>query len=863
MTELVTIAHSDSTNDGSGASTVMEPPQVTNALDEAIFIKVTQSLNNSTQVANINVTSPTGYTLLTDLRDAELRSWVYYKRSTGSETIPTVTSDTSARWTCTTAVVTDVDWANGGIVQHVQNTGNGDLQSSDLTTNANGAASAILCFYSQERRFVNGFRYPQTRPQTIYKGTTNTGTTEGVDNTTAFGFDYMESRNAIFEGPFWETQGGGDSIAINVEVLVQGNVVPLQVSDYILQTAPTNTLQVTMGWCREICNSGKHIDGSTLQTYTFTSSDVDTATNQITITGHGMDESMVVRLSDGGGTAPGGLADDTFYYVEPMSSDAIQLRAVNEDSDNEADFYADNQTTKAPIVSLTSTGAGTFTFTEARLINAAANILDIFRPDNGSSSNVGAFSGNYIGDSGYNQNDLGTSQRFNNVFNATDQTLTFQLQVSAIFRLARVSMTLIDDDGDWMTWQIWKVGVSPNTTGQQIYQFQVDKSSVQALSAQSYGTFDATRIRYIVITLRGNNSSFGRCAAVNSLTGLVQLGGPIKIVNGQNSNLTDLVALAETYTTTITKPSDLQVVSLIPIGFGDGTNTLSFVDSEKSLAFPPLADGVTSFQNYLESIGVTINATATSTVKLTNSQIGASVPFGFTVTAATGATIDLTGNSYVFPTATLDADITYNRQLYVGGKGVTHNGAEIRNSTFIVNSLLGANNGMVAWSATANIENSSFELAAGTASGHAIKITTPGSYTFNNLTFTGFGADGTNTAAIYNDSGGAVTINSFGGSLPTSRNGVGATTTVNDSTTLTLTGLQPNTEVRVFAVGTTTEVAGIENSGASFSATINVPSVDIRLYSNDFEFQKIAGADTSTNLTLPIQQRSDRTFYNA
>jgi hypothetical protein len=97
MASLVTVAQSDSTNDGSGASTLMEPPQVDNATDDAIFIKVTQSLNNSSQVAAINVTTPTGYTLLTNLRDIEVRSWVYYKRSTGSETIPTVTSDTSAR----------------------------------------------------------------------------------------------------------------------------------------------------------------------------------------------------------------------------------------------------------------------------------------------------------------------------------------------------------------------------------------------------------------------------------------------------------------------------------------------------------------------------------------------------------------------------------------------------------------------------------------------------------------------------------------------------------------------------------------------------------------------------------------------
>ena len=123
MVDLVTIAQTDSTNDGSGASTIIEPPQVDNATDDAILIKVTQSLNNATNVSNINVTTPTGYTLLIDLRDAEVRSWLYYKRSTGSETIPTVTSDTSAKWTCTTAVVTDVDWVNGGVTQQVSATG--------------------------------------------------------------------------------------------------------------------------------------------------------------------------------------------------------------------------------------------------------------------------------------------------------------------------------------------------------------------------------------------------------------------------------------------------------------------------------------------------------------------------------------------------------------------------------------------------------------------------------------------------------------------------------------------------------------------------------------------------------------------
>ena len=158
MADLVTIAHSDSILDGGGTSSTLQPPQVDNALDDAILIKVTQSLNSGSAVAAINVTAPAGYTLLRDIRDSELRSWVFYKRSTGSESIPAVSSDTVSRWTCTTAVVIDVDWLGGGVAQQVSNTSNGDHQSPDLTTQATGSASAIVCFYSVERRTTLGFR---------------------------------------------------------------------------------------------------------------------------------------------------------------------------------------------------------------------------------------------------------------------------------------------------------------------------------------------------------------------------------------------------------------------------------------------------------------------------------------------------------------------------------------------------------------------------------------------------------------------------------------------------------------------------------------------------------------------------------
>ena len=87
--------------------------------------------------------------------------------------------------------------------------------------------------------------------------------------------------------------------------------------------------------------------------------------------------------------------------------------------------------------------------------------------------------------------------------------------------------------------------------------------------------------------------------------------------------------------------------------------------------------------------------------------------------------------------------------------------------------------------------------------------------------------------------------------------------TVSPDSVLTLTGLQANSEIRVYIAGTTTEIAGVENSGTTFvDATIAVNSVDIVIHSLGYEYLKIEAADTSGNLTLPIQQRFDRYYSN-
>jgi len=64
------------------------------------------------------------------------------------------------------------------------------------------------------------------------------------------------------------------------------------------------------------------------------------------------------------------------------------------------------------------------------------------------------------------------------------------------------------------------------------------------------------------------------------------------------------------------------------------------------------------------------------------------------------------------------------------------------------------------------------------STGHAIYITTPGTYTYTNNTFSGYGADTSTDAVIYNNSGGSVTINVNSGDTPTFRNGASASTNI-------------------------------------------------------------------------------------
>jgi hypothetical protein len=119
----------------------------------------------------------------------------------------------------------------------------------------------------------------------------------------------------------------------------------------------------------------------------------------------------------------------------------------------------------------------------------------------------------------------------------------------------------------------------------------------------------------------------------------------------------------------------------------------------------------------------------------------------------------------------------------------------------------------------------------------------------------------------HNDSGGAVTGNFTSASAAQNVENLGASTsTFTANVGVTFANLKDNTEVRVYAAGTKTELAGIENATAgspdarTFTATIAAAtSVDYTLVNEQYEIIRVEGFTwPSSDQTIVVQQRFDR-----
>jgi hypothetical protein len=165
---------------------------------------------------------------------------------------------------------------------------------------------------------------------------------------------------------------------------------------------------------------------------------------------------------------------------------------------------------------------------------------------------------------------------------------------------------------------------------------------------------------------------------------------------------------------------------------------------------------------------------------------------------------------------------------------------------------------------TANWSGNTFN-SGGT--GHAIHITAADTYTFTDLTFAGYADQGgTDTnRSVYNNSGGDVTINNSGSTGISYRNEGISTTTVIDTITVTYTGIENGTEIRVYETGTSTEKDGIESvTGGAFAASLQGSTgYDVVAIYPGYLPIRFENTSYTSSTTIDLNQQIDRNFENA
>jgi len=247
--------------------------------------------------------------------------------------------------------------------------------------------------------------------------------------------------------------------------------------------------------------------------------------------------------------------------------------------------------------------------------------------------------------------------------------------------------------------------------------------------------------------------------------------------------------------------------------FGSASNLVDFRDSNVTI-FIKWNPKVTANFNTIEVLN------ASSNIEMTGFQF---IVLD-TTTASKGrwittndATVELTSclfqdmSTFVFDSNTTLTTCTFTRCALVTQGGATLDGCLFDEPSGAVGMLVD-DPGL--------IDNSIF-VSDGT--GHAIELTSDcagNTYTLTGMTVSGYASSNGSTGneVIYNNSGGAVTINVDGGSgvsALTVRNGTSASTTIQASFVFTITGLEQNTEVTVVTAGTTTVLYHLENATVS------------------------------------------------
>lgn len=368
-------------------------------------------------------------------------------------------------------------------------------------------------------------------------------------------------------------------------------------------------------------------------------------------------------------------------------------------------------------------------------------------------------------------------------------------------------------------------------------------------------------------TSKGENLAMD---AVDAGTGLYLVGGDGASADG---DFADYIADDEGDTTNgrfgyaHTKEGILYVYGRLVAGVTDaGTTTATgFTDSSQTLVFPDgrFDSGWSGLELDLGNASTDINWTSCTFIGRGQAYTNVDTRPVLEATGTTGAFDAVSCTFTSFADFTLTSACTFLTSIFNNCVAMTLSTATL--DTCTINGHDTATG--VAFITTAtlnNISDCTFDNTGGT--GHAIEITAAGTYTFDGNTFTGYGADASNDAAIYNDSGGAVTINiTGGGSTPTVRNGTSATTTINNSVTITLSGLIANSRIYIENTTDTTVLFNEIETTTTFTDTVNYTAdksllIRVRNASGGTKYKpfETTGTLTTNGFSVVVNQELDQ-----
>lgn len=195
----------------------------------------------------------------------------------------------------------------------------------------------------------------------------------------------------------------------------------------------------------------------------------------------------------------------------------------------------------------------------------------------------------------------------------------------------------------------------------------------------------------------------------------------------------------------------------------------------------------------------------------------------------------------------------------------------VDNSLFLRNRIIDANTADgVAFLTTDDISDVRFCNFL-FSDGHAIELTTPrvASQTSKGNVFNSYGSTGTNDAAIYNNTAGAVSIAVTNGGVVSQhsyRNGTSASTTVTGSVSVTVRPIVIGSEVRAYRVSDGVEVDGVESSLATSQSLTLVSGEAVNIIVLSYDPPRVPIRVENVSFTndqdFIVSQTFDRNFNN-